>query len=168
MDFQLIPTAITCSVQIVTCGLTYLFGRRSAKIDSKKAILRERYDKFYIPFVRLLYKGFYTEGFRPDIPFKTRAMMHELLSNNLEYLDVYTLRLYPSFYKAFLDMLEYEDGNHDFDTAPEDFLLISTKIALTVLQETQRIAKELTLPPLGQPLIGNYLHSLSKLRKLEE
>lgn len=168
MDFQLIPTAITCSVQIVTCGLTYLFGRRSAKIDHKRTILRERYDKFYIPFIRLLYKGFYTDGFRPDIPIEIRAMMHDLLSNNLEYLDVSTLRLYPSFYKAFLDMMEFEDGNHDFDTAPEEFLLISNKIALTVLQETQRIAKELSLPPLGQPLIPNYLHSLSRLRKPEE
>lgn len=158
-EFQLLPTIITCAIQIITCGLTYLFGRRSARIDAKKAVLRERYDKFYIPFVRFLYKGFLIENVNSNMTAQNRNMIFDLLSNNLEYLDTDTLSLYPRLYKAFLDMCEYEDGRKGYDDAPVIFNQIINEVALTVLSETQRISKELQLPPLGQPLMHNYFHN---------
>lgn len=162
---EILPTVITCSVQIVTCGLSYIFGRRTAKIDAKRAVLRERYNNFYVPFVRYLYKGFYIDRIRSGMPAQNRATMLELLSDNLEYLDVGTLRLYPCFYEAYLDMLEYEAGNSGFSKAPENFQHVVNQLALTILEETQRIALELSLPPLGQPLISDYRRNLSMLSK---
>ena len=75
---------------------------------------------------------------------------------HLEYWDNETLRLYPAFYQAFLDLLEHEEGNEKYAHAPAEFHKAFRAISLSILEHTQSIARELYLPPLGAALYENY------------
>ena len=148
-------------VQVISVGLTYYFGRRSATSDFKVKTLKKRYEKAYVPYVKALYAGFMTEDVR-ELSVDARCKFFDMISHNLEYLDDETLRLYPYFYKAFLDMLEYGDGNKDYAHAPDMFYQAFHAISLSILKHTQSIAKELYMPPLGEALYENYRRNTQK------
>ena len=142
-------------VQVVSVGLTYYFGRRSATSDFKTKTLKERYKKAYVPYVKKLYAGFMIEDVRL-LPIDARGIFFDMLAHNLEYWDNETLRLYPAFYQAFLDLLEHEEGNEEYAHAPAEFHKAFRAISLSILEHTQSIARELYLPPLGEVLYENY------------
>lgn len=146
-------------VQVISVGLTYYFGRRSAISDLKTTALKTRYETAYVPYVKVLYHGLMIDDVNQDASFETRGKFFDILSQNLESWDPETLRLYPAFYKAFLDMLEYEDGNADFTNAPKEFRQAFRDITLSILESTQSIARELSMPPLGAALYENYRRS---------
>jgi hypothetical protein len=143
-------------VQVVSVGLTYYFGRRSVMSDFKTKALKTRYETAYVPYVKLLYHAQLTEEIRADISLQTRGELLKLISQNLEHWEDTTLRLYPALYSAFLNLLEYEDGNEEYGNAPSEFYKAVNTITESILADTQSIARELYLPPLGAALYENY------------
>ena len=143
-------------VQVVSVGLTYYFGRRSVMSDFKTKALKTRYETEYVPYVKLLYHAQLTEEIRADISLQTRGELLKLISQNLEHWEDTTLRLYPALYSAFLNLLEYEDGNEEYGNAPSEFYKAVNTITESILADTQSIARELYLPPLGAALYENY------------
>lgn len=85
---------------------------------------------------------------------ETRSFMLDLLSNNMELLGSGTLENYPVFYKTFLDMLEYEEGNGKYQHAPEEFSAAFKSITFAILTEAKELALELKMPLLTEPLIS--------------
>ena len=148
-------------VQVVSVGLTYYFGRKSATNDFKTKTLKKRYEKAYVPYVKKLYAGFMIEDVR-FLPIDARRIFFDMLAHNLEYWDNETLRLYPAFYQAFLDLLEHEEGNEEYAHAPAEFHKAFRAISLSILEHTQSIARELYLPPLGAALYENYRRSAQR------
>lgn len=152
---------IVIIVQVISVGLTYYFGRKSATNDLKTKTLSKRYKKAYVPYIKTLYAGFMIEDVR-DIPIDARSKFFDILSHNLEYWDDETLRLYPVFYQTFLDMLEYKNGDSGYAHAPAAFRKAWRAISLSILKHSQSIARELYMPPIGAALYENYRHNAQK------
>ena len=147
---------IPAIVSVVSVGLTYFFGRKSAITDFKTAVLKKRYETAYVPYVKILYYALMLDGIGRNAKFETCEKCFNLLSKNLQYWDSETLRLYPVFYKVFLDMTEREKTSSDTLAITEEFQKAFNEITLSVLTGTQTIAQKLYMPPLGESLIENY------------
>lgn len=144
-------------VQVISVGLTYYFGRRSALSNFKMEALKKRYETAYVPYVKALYSYLMIEDVGYELSVQCRQVFLDILTHNLENWDTETLRLYPAFHKAFLDMIDFDEENFDFkDDAPEIFHDAFHAISLSILEHTQSIARELYLPPLGEALCENY------------
>lgn len=81
---------------------------------SKYQIIREQLDKFYIPFYQMYCRGFLSELPLSSMSQETRGKFLDLLSNNLHLMEPLSQSLFLDFYKAFLDLLEAENGNKNF------------------------------------------------------
>ena len=73
----------------------------------------------------------------------------DLLSNNMQYYGPLVLKNYPAFYRAYLDMLEYEDNNFGFDSAPQNYIREFKTISNELLLEATKLESHLKLPGLA-------------------
>ncbi|MDY3059829.1 MAG: hypothetical protein SOR11_07510 [Fusobacterium sp.] len=137
-------------IQPVSIGISFYLGNRANKLERKKQILLERYDNFYLPYLRLLTQRLFNlpESINLLEKLSSEALepFEELIANNLKYIDKSTLEWYPVFVQVNLDFLEYEAGSKGFEKIPKYrkaiFILLTSKI----LQKTIEIADDLGLP----------------------
>ena len=73
----------------------------------------------------------------------------DLLSNNMQYYGPLVLKSYPAFYRAYLDMLEYEDNTLGFDSAPQNYIQEFKTITSELLLEATMLETHLKLPGLA-------------------
>lgn len=155
MDISLIQI-VTLIAQIGSIWLAHYLGTRKSEKEYINKVQLHRYKKFYVPYISALYRGYTWETGFKNHSCKVRGFILDLLTKHLELLDPKTLALYPGFYNAFLNMLEYEEGNEDYTDAPEEFEKAFNEISETILLEAQRLAAELGLPPLAANLLKLY------------
>lgn len=141
-------TILTCAVAVASIFISFILGRLELRLSSRRSSYRERYENLYVPYIKKLYRGFLWENSIKDMPLETRAAFLDLLSNHLEYLGRETQKSYPLFYHAFLCMLEYDNGNPEYHTAPDEFERCFWDITFKILKEAQRLSRKLQLPDL--------------------
>ncbi len=147
---------MTIAVQVLTLFITFYLGRLSKTKDYALSIKTKRYNKAYVSFISLLYRGHLFDGF-DTLTLENRAIILDLLTNNIQLYNAEITILYSKFYTAFLDMAEYEAGNKDeFPIAPKEFIDVANKITLAVLEEAQTLSAELKLPDITAPFLANY------------
>ena len=137
-------------IQPISIGISYYLGNRANKLERKKQILLERYDNFYLPYLKLLTQRLLTLPATIDLlektSFEALVPFEELIANNIKYIDQDTMEWYQAFIAVNLDFLEYEDGNKKFSVVPKYrkaiFILLTSKI----LRKAAEIADELGLP----------------------
>lgn len=156
----------TIVIQVLAIFASYYFGRLSNKKDNEFKIMKNRYEIGYVPYIKSLYRGFLFDGFRvinyaPDIDINEmfvgpEGVFLDHLSENIHLLGPETTKHYSAFYKSFLDMLEYLNGNKDYSSAPKAFIKTANLITLSLLEDAKKISEELGLPDITEPFLENY------------
>lgn len=130
------------AVPLVAIAISYIFGRLESRASSKKAVALERYQKFYIPFIRHFY-DFHMETVPYEVWIADVAeSLSSLIMQNLEYLDKASIALVPEF--SIASRLLFEDANDI-----SEFIQTFNKLTNCVLLESIKLSRLLHLPPLG-------------------
>lgn len=151
----------------VSIWFTHYLATRQDKKKTVLATKEERYTRAYLPYISDLYKlyAFKSLGDFCVKNFESRSMFLDLLTNNLRYWDNKTLSLYPAFYKAYLDMLEYEDGNPLYSSAPVAMYNAANEITLAILEEASQLEDSLERSNLSALLLSDYRDEKAKPHK---
>lgn len=117
-------------------------------LSSKKVVYKERLDKFYIPFYQKYCAGFLSDNNLSSLSFEARSIFLDLLTQNIHLMDVHSQSLYSEFYLAFLNLLEAENENPDFDlnTCRNELDYVFNKMCSFTFDEYKRILKKCNLP----------------------
>lgn len=128
--------------------LSYLLGYLSTSRRDKIEAYDQRYNVFYVPFLTKLCGGFLWEVDHS----KDRTVRNEffdLIMSNTAYLGKESARLIPDYYKAFLDMYEFETDNPRYVNAPDKYARTFNAMVRAVLREAKQVSKKLKLPNLA-------------------
>ncbi len=138
-------------VPFATIVLTYVLGRLQEHHSFKNSVLKERYEAVYVPFVSAIYRGmiWHYEDYS-KMPADLRAVFFDMLFKNIQFIDKKTQALMPQYYTAYLNMLEYEEGNPEFISAPQEYNSMFSGILMCMLSETSKLSNKLHLPPLSK------------------
>ena len=134
-------------VPVVSVFASYLCGRLQSTHQNTANTARERYEGFYIPYIRTLYKGHVYSGIPIDLVSTESILMEfDLIMNNIQYLGSSSLSCVPQLYDSILNLLEWRDGNESFSSASaicdSEFL----EFRKCALLEASELSKALRLP----------------------
>jgi hypothetical protein len=115
---------------------------------TEATVIRERLDNFYIPFYRLYCSGFSSKIALADKSLEARSAFFDLMTKNIHYMDTVSQSLYPHFYLAFINLLEAENGNSDFDLSECRLELekVFTNLCDSIFTEYKNLLKKAKLP----------------------
>ena len=144
MNSSIIVASISACASFIAI---YLSAMRD-KYALKQEIRRERLNNFYIPFYQMYCRGFLSINNLSTMGFESRGKFLDLMSKNIVFMGQKSQALYPEYYKAFLDMLEADNGNPDYplDICQKNFDNIFDKLSKEVFIEYRRILKKSCLP----------------------
>nr|DAG53194.1 MAG TPA: hypothetical protein [Caudoviricetes sp.] len=114
----------------------------------KHQICREQLDNFYIPFYQFYCRGLLFYNNLSQLGLESRSNLLDLLTSNIYLMEPKSQALYTSFYLAFLNMLEAEDGNKDYplDKCSEELDIVFMRLTNAVFTEYKGILKKCNLP----------------------
>ncbi len=143
---------------------THYLATRQERKKLARSVIEERYTKAYLPYISDLYRlfAFNSLGEYCVRNLESRSLFLDLITDNLPYWDNRTLALYPTFYKAYLDMLEHEAGNPLYSDAPTAMYNAANEITLAILEEAHRLECSLERPSLSALLLTSYRHEKAK------
>ena len=153
---QLYILVFTMGTQIVSIYISYLLGKRQAKIKYYDEVKEKRYLALYVPYIRSLYMGSAAVTSMEFCTFETSQIFLEILEENIHFMGKKSLSDYQNFYRAHLDLLEHEDGNQDFISAPVIYQKIFIRITISILEEALELSTKLKMPPIAQPLLSKF------------
>lgn len=159
---QYFLTIFSSLVSVTSIFISYKLGITQSNQIYKRDTKLNIYKTFYVTYIQTLYKNFYWGNPPREHTFEVLSIYFDLISNNLQYLEVQIVELYPQYYEKVLNMFEYFDENSDFINAPLEYEDVFNKITLLILEEGIKIANELSLPPLAKPLYDFFLHNNNK------
>ena len=154
-------------VPVVSVGITYCFSIFKESRDRKREVLKERYSNAYLPYMSNLFRlyAFSSVGHYLVDDHETRCAFLDLLTDNLQYWDKSTIALYPKFYKSFLDMLEHENGNPNYQDAPNKMKAVSDEITFAILKAAKDIEADLGCTSLSAAFYPNYIRSMRERQR---
>lgn len=150
MDWK---SALSYIVPLAAVALSYVFGRIQSENKYKREQLQKRYDGLYVPIIQKLYGSFIWENKYSQMKLEGRGIFFDLIMNNLEYADISAHKQIPAFYKAFLDMLEFEDGNEQYKFAPKEIDIAFYGVISSLLVQSIKLSRSLRLPPIGETIL---------------
>lgn len=144
MDTAIIVASISASASFIAIYLSAM----KENFALKQKIQRERLDNFYIPFYQMYCRGLLDTNNLSTMGFESRGKFLDLMSKNIVFMGRKSQSLYPEYYKAFLNMLEADDGNPQYplEECQNNFDYVFDKLAKTVFNEYRRILKKSYLP----------------------
>ena len=137
-------------IPIVSVFLSYFCGRLQSSNVQKQSIKKERYEKFYIPFITSLYTGRLDLLRYSHLSLEGRGRFFDLIFQNIQYIDEKTQSFLLDFYTAYLNMMEYESGTPGYDDAPAELDAAFAKVAGSILLESAKLSRALRLPQIGK------------------
>lgn len=150
-------------VPALTIVATYIVGRLENLSSKQHSIENERYRAFYAPYIQLLYVGMLWDMEFSELDFEARSKFLDLISKNVHLVDKDTLKEYPNFYLCYLGMLEFENNNLDFSTAPIELNKAFNNISISVLSHGQTLSTKLHLPNIAEFALKEFLNKNSQL-----
>ena len=84
-------------------------------LTSKKTVYKKRLENFYFPFYQKYCAGFLSINEFSSLDFEARSIFLDLFTQNIHLMGAPCQALYSDFYLAFLNLLEAENGNPDFE-----------------------------------------------------
>ena len=136
-------TLITGAISLVSIMISFGLGRWSKTDDFKKEILKERYYNFYVPFFTALVRHRYPSRKYSQIVSIDNFELLNLISDNLQYLDVESAELFKDLYFCQLRLVEFSTGNYPdnekyfelIDEAFDQFFSFTEREAEYIAQE---------------------------------
>jgi len=153
MDWEHIFTIATpFLVGFLSVFASYVIGVKMANRTLKIESLKDRYNKFYLPFIDFLIRG------TPKLPYiitdlKIASLTADLLMKNIQYQHPKAIKLSLEFFNCFLDYLEYRNGNPNYDKQVEIKLnIILLLLSLEILSEVPTLSRQLKLPDISKAI----------------
>lgn len=146
----------TLLAQMFSISLSFFLGKRQARIKYYDEVKEKRYLALYVPYIRSLYMGSAAVTSMEFCTFETSQIFLEILEENIHFMGKKSLSDYQHFYRAHLDLLEHEDGNQDFVSAPVIYQKIFIRITTSILEEALELSTQLKMPPIAQPLLSKF------------
>nr|DAR83112.1 MAG TPA: hypothetical protein [Caudoviricetes sp.] len=132
IPYEYFVTPITTALSV---SLTYFFTARHFTKNIEHEVSRERYDNFYVPYIRILYKlssDMTYDYYGPELM--------NLFFSNLKYVDARTSKLFYNFSDMYREALEFVNYDKYF---PD--------ITKSVLAEARTLSHVLKLPDIAEP-----------------
>lgn len=99
-------------VSLIAIFISFGLGQWSKTRDYKRDKLEERYYNFYIPFFTALVHSRYPERSYGQITPSNNFEILNIISDNLQYLDVESAELFKDIYYCQLRLVEYSTGKY--------------------------------------------------------
>ena len=147
---------ISYVVPVLSIFLSYFLGSLTSRHSIKREVFLKRYESFYVPFMNTLLADYDFTDCPSESPIETRSIYLDLAMKNTQYLGKKSALLIPTYYKAFIDLLECENGNADYLDADKDYDEIYLKFCKTILLEAKGLAKYLKYPELASTILEIY------------
>lgn len=174
-------------VSIVSVFLSNWLGQRAVIAKSSNEQKLKRYQNYYVPFMKFLYKtkpeywNFYDLRTARNENLDGSAIyeLSQLMSNNLEYMGKDLPPLIAHF-NLIADERYSDIGvtlNSKFVNAPslddtvkgvKEVNALFDKIVVETLQEATQLARTLSLEPISEPLLASYLDEKRRRTGLKE
>lgn len=138
-------------VPIISIFLSNYLGRRYTEKANIRKEMMNRYETAYVPFLKKLYAGhMFSDELLKSGAISSKGIFFNLISQNLHLYGLSVVRVYPRLYDAFLDLLEFENGNLKYHSAVSEYQNVFSEITTWILLEASMLESELKLPGLAQ------------------
>ncbi|MGO3307193.1 MAG: hypothetical protein ACTILG_11080 [Sphingobacterium sp.] len=143
-------------IPVVSIFLTYILGTINSKNTTKHDVQKRRYEDFYVNYMTKLLAAYNFTDEPHASPLDARVVFFDLVMKHTHFLGAKSAKLVPIYYKAFLDMLEYDSGNPIYKMAPNNFDDAFLEITKEILLEAKSLSKELKYPNLSKTILEMY------------
>lgn len=155
-------------VPLIAVILSYICGRLETSGRSKTEAIKEQYEKFYIPFLQKLCIILPDENIKfSDMSFEMRSIFFDIVMSNIQYIDINTQHHIPNFYCAYVDMLEYADGNPKYAETPSYADIAFINLAICACKRSIKLSKKLHFPKIGAAVLPNLLKQQRALQQAQ-
>lgn len=155
------------AIPVISVFASYLCGRLQTNHQSKRDVVKERYENFYIPYIQMLYRGHvYADIKSSDMSTEAVLTEFDLVMHNIQYLGKQSLSRVHCLYDSVLNLLEWNDGNEDFSSAPEEYEREISEFRKRVLLESSELSKVLYLPDIGRQLLSLFCEEPTELQQM--
>ena len=157
-------------VPVISVIASYFFGRLQSNNSSKYNAMKERYEKFYVPFIRFFYMNQLQSLKFSALPPEIQGKIYRLFLDNIQYLDLDTMySLDPLMYQFSLLILKRSGSELKQVTHAEDNLDgIFKETTESILVQAKELAKKIHLPPIAEIVLEDILPEKSWREKLQE
>lgn len=157
-------------IPVISVFVSYIFGRLQANGSNKYNARKERYEKFYVPFVRFFYANQLQSVKFSALPSETQAQIYRLFLDNIQYLDLNTMfSLEPLMYQFSLLILKKSGSELPHVTYAEENLdSVFKESTENILIQAKELAQKLHLPPIAEIALEDVFQVKSWRGKLEE
>ena len=157
-------------VPVISVIASYFFGRLQANSSSKYNAMKERYEKFYVPFIRFFYMNQLQSLKFSALPSDVQAKIYRLFLDNIQYLDLDTMySLDPLMYQFSLLLLKRSGSEWEQVTFAEENLdAIFKEATESILFQAKELARKIHLPPIAEIVIEGTLPEKSWQEKPRE
>lgn len=157
-------------IPVISVFVSYIFGRLQASGSNKYNARKERYEKFYVPFVRFFYSNQLQSIKFSDLPSETQTKIYRLFLDNIQYLDLDTMSsLDPLMYQFSLLILKRAGSELPHVTYAEENLDgVFKESTENILIQAKKLARKLHLPPIAEIVLEDVFQVISWPRRLQE
>ena len=143
---------VSASIPLFAVAISYFFGLNTQAHQRKYDVLRERYQKLYVPHFNLLLITPPEDILPSELSLSARGKYLDLISSHTHLLGSKSAEIFPKFFRAFMDLLELEDDNTDFEDADTEYDDAFITMEDILLQEGSKLAKQLKYPDLAKTI----------------
>ena len=145
-------TVISVAATLIGIALSYIFGRLQAREDNKRRSQMERYNGYYVPYIKMLYRMGYPGTKFSSLSQDERREFISLAMKNLSYIDGRTVVAVMPLYEQNSLYEEYLSGRSaDGDTAALVNIAF-VKLTAGTLAEARLLSQALRLPDITEPI----------------
>ena len=157
-------------VPVISVIASYFFGRLQSNNSSKYNAMKERYEKFYVPFIRFFYMNQLQSLKFSALPPEIQGKIYRLFLDNIQYLDLDTMySLDPLMYQLSLLFLKRSGSELEQVTFAEENLDgIFKETTESILVQAKALAKKIHPPPIAEIVLEDLLPEKSWQEKLQE
>ena len=156
-------------VPVISVFVSYILGRLQVYGSNKHNARKERYEKFYVPFIRFFYANQLQSVKFSDLPSETQTKIYRLFLDNIQYLDLDTMfSLDPLMYQFSLLLLKRSGSELPHVTYAEENLdSVFKESTENILIQAKKLAQKLHLPPIAEIVLEDVFQVISWRRRLQ-
>lgn len=157
-------------VPVVSVLASYFCGRLQSHTSNKYSTMKERYEKFYVPFIRFFYANQLQSLKFSAMSSENQARVYQLFLDGIQYLDLDTMySLSPLMYEFSL-LIAKRAGNDSEQLTHVEANLdgIFREATESILIQAKMLARKLHLPPIAEIVIEDVLPARDWREKSQE
>lgn len=155
---EIIDKIATYLIPVISVAISFFIGRYESRSARRVEIAKERYEKFYVPFIRMIFEqGLMYESFS-DLSFQEQMKIYRLLLDNLQYMDCETLDVVEPIFAEFslYLMSNSKDDASQQALRQKNLDSLFNEMIASMLSQARELSKELSLPQIAETTLSDY------------